>query len=41
MRYFEVTRDDGRPLWKVIYDDIQGKLHTGELKVGDTLSHET
>jgi hypothetical protein len=41
MHYFETTRDDGRALWKVIYDEVVGKLHTGELKVGDTLSHDT
>src|SRR5690349_17656324 len=39
MQHFETTRDDGRAVWKVIYDDVEGKLHTGELKVGDTLSH--
>jgi hypothetical protein len=41
MHYFETTRNDGRPLWKVIFDDVVGKLHAGELKVGDTLSHDS
>lgn len=39
MHYFEPTRDDGRAVWKVIYDDVVAKLHTNELKVGDVLSH--
>jgi hypothetical protein len=28
-------------VWKVIYDEIVGKLHNDELKVGDILSHDT
>jgi hypothetical protein len=41
MYFFKTTRDDGRPLWKVIYDDLVGKLNTGEIKIGDTLSHDS
>jgi hypothetical protein len=41
MHYFEPTRNDGRALWKVVYDDVVGRIHSGHLKVGDTLSHDT
>jgi hypothetical protein len=41
MKYFEPTRDDGRAVWKVIFDDVTGRLHAFEIKVGDILPHNS
>jgi hypothetical protein len=37
---FQPVREDGRPYWQVIYDDIIGRIERGDLKVGDIISHE-
>jgi len=37
---FQPVREDGRPYWQVIYDDILNRIERGELKVGDIVTHE-
>jgi hypothetical protein len=41
MQYFETNREDGRACWKVIYDEVVGKIHADQLKIGDILPHDT
>jgi hypothetical protein len=37
---FKPVREDGRPYWQVIYDDLVARMARGDLKVGDVITHE-
>jgi exoribonuclease II len=37
---FQPVREDGRPYWQVIYDEIVARMTSGNLKVGDIVSHD-
>jgi hypothetical protein len=39
-RRFKAKRDDGRPLWRVIYDEIDHRIMSGKLSVNDIISHD-
>jgi hypothetical protein len=37
---FQPVREDGRPYWQVIYDEIVARMDRGDLNVGDILTHD-
>lgn len=37
---FKAKREDGRPLWRVIYDEIRSRLHGGSLNLDDIITDD-
>lgn len=40
MSNFVAKRNDGRALWRVIYDEVVRRLDAGEVQVGEFIAHE-
>jgi exoribonuclease II len=36
---FQPVREDGRPYWQVIYDEILARMDRGDLELGDVITH--
>lgn len=37
---FEPVREDGRPYWQVIYDEIVARMAAGTLDIGSVITHD-
>lgn len=37
---FEPVREDGRPYWQVIFDELVARISRGEFQLGDIVTHE-
>lgn len=40
MSNFKPNRKDGRAIWRVIYDELAGRIKAGRLNINDVVTHE-